>query len=333
MEARRKIKADGSLGAKLCAGENNTCQSLASKQGLCVGHRNGTARTSNANLKVGDLVTLNGIRYKYNGIQKVQLCNHSDNGVLCEQARVKNGMCKTHSPEWKCQFTGAPCTKIRTQGVYCVQHIGNVENYTTTTKEIFLDEAIKAHAGFYTYQNVNWINVTEHIAITCPVHGDFLQRPCEHLRPRGCPKCKKSKGEHAIRNYLDTRKIPYTFQVRFDTCKTVKPLPFDMYIESLNLLIEYDGDQHFKSLPMWGGEEGLLKRQHYDTLKDQWCINNGKILLRISYKDLDHIEEILDAVAVHGYAEHGPVEPGAPGYILATKFYETLNRGYQTIEY
>lgn len=52
---------------------------------------------------------------------------------------------------------------------------------------------------------------------------------------------------------------------------------------SHNLLIEYDGEQHFKPIDNWSGEEGYKYRKQRDEYKNEWCKKNGIKLLRISY--------------------------------------------------
>ena len=41
----------------------------------------------------------------------------------------------------------------------------------------------------YTYDNVEFIDVKTKVNITCPIHGDFPQRPYSHLKGQGCDKC------------------------------------------------------------------------------------------------------------------------------------------------
>lgn len=328
MNVRYKTNKSGTK-VKLCVGDNNTCIRLCSdkKLGLCTGHKNGTVRTPNKELKKGDNMVLNGIRYQYNGLQKVRLCDYIEDGILCEQVRVKDGKCKSHSPHWKCQYTGYQCHKIRTQGVYCVQHVGNIDNNPTMTKESFIKDAIDIHFGYYSYENVNFINATEKVDIRCPEHGLFSQRPCEHLRPRGCPKCKYSVGELRISKILTTMNIIYEGQTSFDTCRSIRPLPFDFWVPVYNLLIEFDGRQHFEEQSCWNCDgDSLLKRIKYDVIKDIWCLNNGKVLLRMSNRDINHIEEILKLAIEHTQIalaeEPDPKNPS--GYIIATSFYDSI---------
>lgn len=60
---------------------------------------------------------------------------------------------------------------------------------------------------------------------------------------------------------------------------------FDFYIPEYNLIIEYDGEQHFKSLKFFGGERRYIKQKEYDTVKNKYCKNKDINIIRISYKD------------------------------------------------
>ena len=59
-----------------------------------------------------------------------------------------------------------------------------------TTKE-FIERAAKVHDGKYDYSKVEYINGTTPIVITCPIHGDFKQKPTKHFSGHGCLECKK----------------------------------------------------------------------------------------------------------------------------------------------
>ena len=59
------------------------------------------------------------------------------------------------------------------------------------------------------------------------------------------------------------------------------------------LFIEYDGRQHFEPIEHWGGEEAFQKVKTYDKLKDDYCNDNGYLLLRIPYTEYEHIEKLV----------------------------------------
>ena len=62
---------------------------------------------------------------------------------------------------------------------------------------------------------------------------------------------------------------------------TLNPARFDFYLPKLNILLEYDGIQHFKQ----GHWEPLEKIQERDAYKTQWCKDNNITLIRIPYTD------------------------------------------------
>lgn len=111
----------------------------------------------------------------------------------------------------------------------------------------------------------------------------------------GCPKCKNSKGEKTIREYLITNHIAFIDERWFSDCRYVNPLPFDFYIPSKKMCIEYQGKQHFEHA-FGQGEENLASTKRNDLIKRNYCKANGIALVEISYLDFKKIKEILDEI-------------------------------------
>ena len=110
--------------------------------------------------------------------------------------------------------------------------------------------------------------------------------------------CIRSKGEFAISTYLKNNNINFIKEKIFEDCKDKQPLKFDFYLPDYNLLIEYDGEQHFQAVCFGNktkekAEEDLKKQQYHDKLKNDYCIKNNIELLRISFKDFKNIEKII----------------------------------------
>jgi hypothetical protein len=57
-----------------------------------------------------------------------------------------------------------------------------------TTKQ-FVEEAKKIHGNKYDYSKVEYINKRTKVCIICPIHGEFWQRPNDHLKGCGCYEC------------------------------------------------------------------------------------------------------------------------------------------------
>ena len=58
----------------------------------------------------------------------------------------------------------------------------------STSKE-FVVKSRQIHGEKYGYEKVNYTANDINVTITCPIHGDFLQLPSNHLLGRGCKKC------------------------------------------------------------------------------------------------------------------------------------------------
>lgn len=157
----------------------------------------------------------------------------------------------------------------------------------------FVDAAIKIHGYRYDYSSVDYKNAKSKIKILCKKHGFFYQTPNTHLSFCGCPRCLESKGERIIHGYLIENKINYISQKRFIDCKYKNPLPFDFYLTGKNICIEYDGEHHFQSIKIWGGDERFKLTKLKDSIKDEYCKENNIKLIRIKFDD--NILDVLQA--------------------------------------
>ncbi|RDV22976.1 hypothetical protein DXK91_05245, partial [Parageobacillus toebii] len=59
----------------------------------------------------------------------------------------------------------------------------------------------------------------------------------------------------------------------------LQPQHIDVFVPELNVAFEYQGEQHFKPIDYFGGEEALKKRIHLDNRKKNLCTENGVILI------------------------------------------------------
>lgn len=165
--------------------------------------------------------------------------------------------------------------------------------------EDFINRSNIIHNNFYCYEKTNYINIRTSILITCLIHGDFLQNPYKHLIGQGCTSCNKSKGQNKIRLILKSLNIEFNEEYKFENCKnykTNKKLPFDFYLPTQNLCIEYDGEQHYKPFSKFGGIEAFAGVVERDKIKNQFCNDNKIKLIRISFKEFNNIEEIIKKI-------------------------------------
>lgn len=193
------------------------------------------------------------------------------------------------------EFQQSPSNHLQGRG--CLKCSGKQKS---NTKE-FIKKAKMVHGDIYDYSSVDYVNNRICVEIICFKHGKFPQAPTLHLRKQGCPKCNESKGEKKIAEILNSLNKIFEQEKVFSTCKNKRSLPFDFYLPDQNLLIEYDGKQHFK--PTWFGkaknrnEEQLaacFKRiQLHDLIKTKWAKDNAIKLIRIPYTQFNNIESIL----------------------------------------
>ena len=159
----------------------------------------------------------------------------------------------------------------------------------------FIENSNITHRNKYNYSLIfdDYINQHSKIKIICPMHGIFEQSACNHSSMgNGCPICKISNGEIIIRDILIKNDILIKEQKYFKDCIYKKYLFFDFYLPEYNICIEYDGEQHFKSVEYFGGEKTFEENKIRDNIKNEYCKNNNIHLIRISYKE--KIEEKLN---------------------------------------
>lgn len=127
-----------------------------------------------------------------------------------------------------------------------------------------------------------------------------------------CPICSGvSKGEAKLYDLLTNMDIDFEQQKTFDTCRfkdTNALAKFDFFLSDLNILIEYNGEQHYgyhvsNGKPGWNNEENFKATQERDRQKIEWCKKNDFPLLIIPYTDFnildeDYLQEKIDELII-----------------------------------
>jgi len=74
------------------------------------------------------------------------------------------------------------------------------------TKEDFIKRASELHNGKYSYENVDYKNVSTKVLLVCPEHGKFYVTPDNHLYNKsGCNKCAINARANSRRNNFEER--------------------------------------------------------------------------------------------------------------------------------
>ena len=162
----------------------------------------------------------------------------------------------------------------------------------TTFSYDYVNEYIKKEG--YILINDNYENIYQKLDMLCP-KGHKYKTNFHNFKnnKRRCPRCMSYKGEDKIAEVLNSMNLEFIHQHRIPECKNINPLPFDFYIPNKNILIEYDGEQHFE-LKHAFSKEGFYATQKNDKIKDKFCLDNNIKLIRIPYWEFDNIEKILD---------------------------------------
>lgn len=219
---------------------------------------------------------LHGESYVYSGVEYVN-----------STKKVKI-ICNKHG-----EFLIRPVNHLQGQG--CPSCSG-VKQHDTKS---FIINSMKVHSDRYDYTRVFYKNNHTKVEIICKNHGIFFQTPKDHMNGSGCRYCNLSKGEVMLENRLKILGIDYIREKKFQDCIGVGgyKLPFDFYLPKYNILIEYDGRQHFEPVDKFGGEKTFDILKKNDSLRERWCIEKKIKLIRIKYvsveNDLDYLYQTI----------------------------------------
>ncbi|MEA1982299.1 MAG: hypothetical protein U9N39_02040 [Campylobacterota bacterium] len=90
--------------------------------------------------------------------------------------------------------------------------------------------------------------------------------------------------------------IEFEEQKRFSDCIDKSTLPFDFFLPTWKILIEFDGAQHYIPIELFGGEDGFIDRKRKDSIKTKWAKNSEYKLFRIRYDE--NVELALKSIFI-----------------------------------
>lgn len=167
------------------------------------------------------------------------------------------------------------------------------KNYRYTLAE-WIETANKIHNNKYDYSLIDkYINAHQMMSIICPKHGVFKQVANSHIINKcGCPKCALKMNQNKLYDKLclDFPGITILNEV---SVEWLKPQRFDIYFPDYNIAIEYQGQQHYYPVSIFGGVEGFTKQQERDNKKRNKCIENKCVLFEFKY---DYDEEFYNSI-------------------------------------
>ncbi|QGH73850.1 restriction endonuclease type II-like protein [Vibrio phage vB_VhaM_VH-8] len=154
---------------------------------------------------------------------------------------------------------------------------------TRDSLQDFIEKSNKVHNNFYLYEKATYYNTYSNVTITCPEHGDFIQRANDHVKGHGCPNCssRKSNAEIMWQKFLSDEGIDFLDNIRpewllLENRKGRHEL--DLYIPSMKLAIEINGNAWHSTSSV---RNNTPKDISYHFEKYQVCKANGVTLIHI----------------------------------------------------
>lgn len=213
--------------------------------------------------------------------------DYSQVGYVNAREKVKI-ICKEHGMFLQVPYShlaGNGCAKCGDKSISNKLRIGLDE---------FIRRANNVHLDKYDYSKVVYSGMGNKVEIICPQHGRFYQNAINHLLGCDCPKCKNSSGENFISRVLELNNVEYKMQKTFPACLINRKMKFDFYLSDYNILIEYQGLQHFRVTEWWGGLKSYMIIKRNDEYKKRWAMENGYIFKEYTYGDSwDYIKRDL----------------------------------------
>lgn len=139
-----------------------------------------------------------------------------------------------------------------------------------------------------------YINYKTPVDVYCIKHSFSYQLtpPALFSRKSCCPKSKINYKEEQMCQILESWDFEIKRQKTFDECKDERLLPFDAYIIGTNVLLEYQGEQHYRPVTYStqsyeDAVEKLKYTQKHDQIKRDFCKQNNMILIEVPYWEED----------------------------------------------
>lgn len=200
----------------------------------------------------------------------------------------------------------------------CACECGKTRNVNSTQ----LRNGTVTHCGDYLHRNFNSLDITGRVSGSSKAirfverkksenrsdKWEFLCLNCGNTfisdkknflsgNTKSCGCLKESAHEQQVERCLQYLKLDYQKQVKFDglTGNKGAKLSYDFAILNygkITHLIECQGQQHYKPVTWYGGEEQFNIQQMHDSLKREYAKNNNIKLIEIKY-NLKSNEKVL----------------------------------------
>lgn len=133
---------------------------------------------------------------------------------------------------------------------------------------------------FYEIDLVRW-----RLIVSSDVENPFIELVEEVLREAENLLRERHGLPHIGEGWLSEMRMFRLVQQRFPDAvlhaqpKWLSPQHLDSYVPSLKIGFEFQGQQHFEPVSVFGGEQGLVQTKQRDRIKAKKCRNNGITLI------------------------------------------------------
>ena len=175
--------------------------------------------------------------------------------------------------------------KVKPNAFLNASHCPYCSETARKTDEQFKQEVFNLVGNEYTFLEP-YVNADTKIRVKHNKCGNVYEvRPYSFLEGYGCPYCNTSKGEILITKILDMFNIKYEYQKTFDDLRDINLLSYDFYIPDQNILIEYQGRQHYEPVDIFGGKKQFSIQQKHDQMKSDYAKKHGYNLIAVPYTE------------------------------------------------
>lgn len=210
---------------------------------------------------------------------------------------------------------GWTCNKLR--------YLKSANSNVKITKEI-AEKNIREHLTemnstygteleFLGFVNNKWITANKtklvlkckkHNVLCNPTYSKFMGKTLYH-----CPSCRSSVGEldccNIVKSILGKKvKIEEQYKINYNNEYIDCGLNYflvDIFIPSLKIAIEFDGDQHYRYISLFHHTyQNYIDRVNRDICLEQYCQDNSIKLFKIPYCDRGRLNEVIKTFLLEG---------------------------------
>lgn len=178
---------------------------------------------------------------------------------------------------------GCICNKVNSGKVY-------LEDFLERLKDMGNDQ--------YTLTNkLPYVNTTTKVELLHKKCGNtYKTTPRNFFNSRRCTFCANkgnSKGERLVESALVSLGVAYMEQATFKGMKHYKQLYYDFLLDDIDVIIEYQGVQHYRPVEYLGGFKKFASQLKRDEIKAEFAKDNGYKLIEVPY-NLDTYTKVLN---------------------------------------